>query len=71
MDEGSTINIDTTRNFAALTLRSTTSTLELNDGAKFNIESTNHSFTGNGSNRNLVSMNAGSSLLVGQMLNLI
>ncbi|MEQ6207742.1 WxL domain-containing protein [Enterococcus mundtii] len=65
MDEGSTINIDTTRNFAALTLRSTTSTLEVNDGAKFNIESTNHSFTGNGSNRNLVSMNAGSSLLVG------
>ncbi|MGG5324680.1 hypothetical protein IGJ83_000380 [Enterococcus pernyi] len=65
MDEGSTINIDTNRSFAAISLRSANSSLEITDGAKLNINSKNYAYTVNGVNRNLVSMSSGSSIIVG------
>ncbi|MDB1689568.1 WxL domain-containing protein [Enterococcus casseliflavus] len=65
MNEGSAINIDTNRSFAAISLRSSNSSLEIIDGAKLNISSNNYAYTNNGVNRNLVSMSTGSSIIVG------
>ncbi|MGL9766359.1 WxL domain-containing protein [Enterococcus mundtii] len=66
MKEGSTINIDNKRSYSAITLRSSNSTLKLEDSAKINIESTGHTNNSNAIDRNLVYMAAGSSLLVGE-----
>lgn len=66
MKEGSTINIDNMRSYSAITLRSSNSTLKLEDSAKINIDSTGHTNNSNARNSNLVYMAAGSSLLVGE-----
>lgn len=64
MKKGSTINIDTTRSFSAITLRSANSKIKLEDEAKVNVNSTGHTWAADGVGRNLVYMAAGGSLVV-------
>lgn len=66
MEEGSKINLVTTRNFSALNLRSANSFVQIADGSKVNIRSTSHTWESNAAHRNLVYMAAGSSLSIGK-----
>ncbi len=64
MEEGSVINLDTTRSYSAIQLRSASSSLQINKDAQINLNSTNHTHSTNQQHRNLIYMATGSSLLV-------
>ena len=66
MNEGSKINVVTTRNFSALNLRSTNSVVKIDNVSKININSTSHTWESNAAHRNLVYMAGGSSLSIGE-----
>ncbi|MBO1123625.1 WxL domain-containing protein [Enterococcus casseliflavus] len=64
MGEGSTINLNTTRSYSAIQLRSSGSNLLMGQDAKINLNSTGHTNSSNAIHRNIVYMGAGSNLFI-------
>ncbi len=64
MSEGSAINLNTTRSYSAIQLRSSGSNLLMEKNSKINVTSTGHTNSTNSIHRNLIYMGTGSSLMV-------
>ena len=64
MSEGSVINLNTTRSYSAIQLRSSGSNLLMEKNSKINVTSTGHTNSTNSIHRNLIYMGTGSSLMV-------